>query len=250
MFERKLKEIEDECWADEPSLLFLTCDEQLLRQENKRRKREGQEALLYLHNFRKHIAVSVPYKNTRSTKPYHYYNLRAYIHAKYSPILAIGCEADDLLAVYQDKEGLSTIICTRDKDLRQVPGMHYSWECGNQAGWGPTRVDELGELQLNAKKTKLWGTGLKFFFSQVITGDKVDTIPGLPKGGPVLAYKLLSACTTEEEMYEAVSQAYEEKAGEGWEIYLKEQIDLLWMVREFKEAWPVMYEPPTTEEKT
>lgn len=248
VFEQRLKEIEDECWANEPSLLFLTGDERLLRLENRQRKRDGQEALPWVPNFRIEVAKSTPYKARKSTKPYHYHNLRAYILSEYRKkeqvVIAWGMEADDMLSVLQDKKHLTTIICSRDKDLRQVPGMQYSWECGAQPGWGPTKVEELGEIEL-PKPNKLVGTGLKFFFAQAITGDPVDTIPGLPRGGPSLAYKTLAPCETEEEMYNAVADLYERKIGEGWEGYLEEQLTLLWLVRELDEhGEPVPYRPP------
>ena len=245
MFEQRLKEIEDECWANEPSLLFLTGDEKLLKLENRKRKRNGQEPLVFVPNFRFEVAKSTPYKSKRSSKPYHYNNLRAFIHQNLSPIIAWGCEADDYLAIYQTQaEPLTTVICSRDKDLRQVPGMQYSWECGNQAGWGPFNVNLIGEIDL-PKPNKLVGHGLKFFFAQVIMGDSVDTIPGLPKGGPALAYKTLADCETEEDMYGAVEALYQLRIGEGWEDYLKEQMSLLWMVREMDEdGRPIPYQPP------
>lgn len=247
VFEQRLREIEDECWANEPSVLFLTGDEKLLRLVNKQRKRKGENPLPWKPNFRFEAAKSTPYKARRSTKPYHFNNLRAYILSTYGEeqvVVAWGMEADDLLAIHQDSEGLTTTICSRDKDLRQVPGMFYSWECGPQPAFGPTRIDEVGTLEL-PKPTKVVGTGLKFFFAQMITGDSVDTIPGLPRGGPTLAYKLLSECETEEEMYEAVCTVYREKLGEAWEDYFQEQASLLWMVRGVDgEGRPIPYRPP------
>lgn len=141
-------------------------------------------------------------------------------------------------------EPLTTIICTRDKDLRMVPGMHFGWQCGKQGQYGPRQVTEIGELELlNGKK--LVGNGIKFFYSQLITGDTVDNIPGLPKGGPVLAYNTLVDCETEEEMYEAVKALYEEKFPEDYEERILEQGQLLWMVRELDEnKQPVMWKLP------
>ena len=243
VFEHRVKEIEDACWANEPSLLFLTGDKSLLRVVNKQRKRDGEEPLEYVPNFREQLAVTRAYKERKSSKPYHYYNLRAYIFQNYETVIAWGMEADDLLAVYQNPD-LSTIICSRDKDLRQVEGMTYSWECGQQAAFGPVAVDSIGTLEL-PKPNKVVGTGLKFFYAQAITGDPVDTIPGLPRGGPALAYKTLKDCETEEEMYDAVAALYEDKWGEEWEERMLEQLRLLYMVRELdEEGKPIMYVPP------
>tara|TARA_B100000929_G_C15511743_1_gene421143 strand:- start:24595 stop:25452 length:858 start_codon:yes stop_codon:yes gene_type:complete len=244
LFDQKVREIEEACWADEESKLFLTGNPFLAKLENRKRKREGLEPLSFPPNFRFEVAVSVPYKSTRSAKPYHYYNLLAYIYHAYSPIIAWGMEADDMLCIYQQRflKEQSTIICTRDKDLRMMEGWHYGWECANQAGYSPKLVDSIGELHLS-ERGKLTGTGLKFFYSQMITGDKVDCIPGLPRGGPVLAYKTLKDCETEVDMYRAVKALYEAK--EKTQGYFLEQAYLLWMVRELNEfGFPIMYKLP------
>jgi len=213
LFDQKIREIHEACWATERAWLFLTGNEFLLRLENKERWWEDKPPLAFIPNFRFEVANTVAYKSTRSAKPYHYRNLLAYVHAQYRPRIAWGMEADDLICITQQRhlESNDTIICTRDKDLRACPGWHYGWECHNQEGFGPVEVDQLGEISLSANKKKVNGTGLKFFYSQMITGDKVDTIPGLPLGGPVMACKVLEDCTTEVDMYRAVKALYEAK---------------------------------------
>lgn len=219
--------------------------------------------ILYLtgdYNFRNDIAKAKPYKgNRKSAKPFHYHNLTHYIRANYNVVEVEGIEADDAIVIEQTKrlkEG-DTIICTRDKDLRMCPGMHYGWECGAQPSFGPLKVDVLGTLDPVIKKVelkdgsiservdKVVGTGLKFFYSQMITGDAVDNIPGLKGAGPKLAWDLLEGCDVEEEMCEAVVRAYREKLGDGWKEYFMEQAHLLWMVNELDEQGnPVMWEMP------
>lgn len=244
VFDQRIKEIEDECWANEPSVLYFTGDENFVKTINKERKRAGEDPLEFKPNFRLGRATSTPYKQRKSLRPLHYYNLRAYAISAYDYKVAIGMEADDWLAMDQDVEGLTTIICSRDKDLRQVPGMFYSWECGAQPSFGPTKIDVVGDLEL-PRPNKLVGTGLKFFYAQMIMGDSVDTIPGLPRGGPALAYKTLAECNTEEELYEATKSLYESRMGEDWRDYFEEQAALLWMVREVdEEGRPVPYRPP------
>lgn len=243
-FDQKVREIEEAVEADEESHLYFTADERLVKLINKERKRSGEELLQFIPNFRFDIAKSKPYKDRKTPRPAHYYNLRAYAWNNYKSFTVPGLEADDLLAMYQDTSNFTTVICSRDKDLRQVPGMQYSWECGNQASWGPELVDHLGYLKQKACGG-VFGTGMKFFYAQLITGDSVDTIPGLPRGGPKLAYKLLADCESEEELYAQVAGAYQSKLGEGWQDYLKEQMALLWMVREVDNTGkPVPYSPP------
>lgn len=252
LLDQKIKEIVAECNSDEEPTLYLTGDEKLLYHVNRTRARDGEEIKIFKPNFRIGVARAKPYKGTRKQeKPYHFHNLRAYMLSQYNCIVTDGMEADDLICIdlyhswfiYKDE---STIACTRDKDLRMCPGMHYGWVCGKQEQFGPKLVTDVGEIELhNGTTKKIKGTGLKFFFSQLITGDAVDNIPGLPKKGPVFAYDLLSNLETEEEMYTAVRFAYIQHFGPGAEEALREQIDLLWMVRELNEDGSLkFYEPP------
>ena len=252
LLKQKIKEIEGECWADEPSLLFLTNDTTLNKIWNRQRKVEGLEPIKYKPNFRIDVAKAKPYKGTRKAeKPFHRDNLRAYMLAHYDCVVANGMEADDMLAVYQTKAAPNTtIICTRDKDLRMVEGMHFGWPCGKLKGggytqpqYGPKRVTKLGELTYVNNKLK--GEGSKFFYSQLITGDAVDNIPGLTRGGPALAFKLLEGKDSESDMFEAVAERYRDKFGDDWRGQMLEQAYLLWMCTELHDdGSPVMWEMP------
>lgn len=239
LLDQKIKEIEAECWATEPSVLYLTGDRKLTKSLNKKRKREGLPEVEFKPNFRFEEAKKKEYKagaNRNKEKPFHYNNIREYMLANYECVVAEGMEADDLLSVHQYARinQLDTIICSRDKDLRITPGMHYGWECGRQAQFGPVRVTEVGAIELKGGK-KLIGTGLTFFYSQVITGDTVDNIPGLPGKGPIAAYELLHDATSEAELFERVSKLYFAKYGEDWRKEMNEQCQLLWMIRELNE---------------
>lgn len=225
-----IRQIEAECWATEPSTIFLTG--------------KG--------NFRDEIATVKGYKEHRpkDRKPFHYNNLKAYMKANYDVRWQDGLEADDLLAIEQKKaEPLTTIICTRDKDLRMVEGMHFGWASGNQPQYGPRRVEKLGELELINQK-KIVGNGLKFFYSQLITGDSTDNIPGLPRGGPTLAFKTLGDTTTEGEMFNAVRELYRKRYEDEGDERMLEQAQLLWMVDELdEEGKPVMWRFPRDDEE-
>ena len=206
-----------------------------------------EEAQIYLTgkgNFREEIATKKEYKGNRNkAKPFHYENIRAYLMASYGAIEVEGMEADDALSIAQCASGGTTIICTRDKDLRMVPGRHYGWECGKQGEYGPTLVTELGELSSTPKSQQ--GTGLCFFYYQLLVGDTTDNIPGCPGVGPKTALKLLCGLESEKEMYEVCRQQYEEKYAENAEEELLEQAYLLWMVRELdEEGNPVMWRIP------
>ncbi len=196
-------------------------------------------------NFRTEIAKLRPYKERPSLKPFHYYNIKAYLKGTYDFRITEGLEADDLMAIEQSSRPGETIICTRDKDLRAVPGWHYGWELGNQPQFGPKLVSHLGELRLSSDRKSIKGEGILFFYSQCLTGDSVDTVPGLPRFGPVKAYDLLSGAASEEEAFSHVLRAYRDFYEERAEAILLEQATLLWMVRKLNEdGSPVMYQFP------
>ncbi len=159
-----------------------------------------------------------------------------------------GLEADDLLAIEQTRRPLETIICTRDKDLRAVPGWHYGWELGNQPQYGPQLVSELGEIRLSADRRSVKGEGLLFFYSQCITGDSVDTVAGLPRFGAVKAFEILSGCQSSYNAFERVLEAYRGVYGPLAEEMLLEQGRLLWMTRQLDEKGnPVLWQFPKLE---
>lgn len=196
-------------------------------------------------NFRFDIAKTKPYKARPSLKPFHYYNIKAYIQCDYDSIISEGMEADDLMAIEQTIRGSETIICSRDKDLRQVPGWTYSWELGNQPQFGPLYVEQFGSLQLSSDRKKLSGTGLKFFYAQCLLGDPVDTVPGLNGMGPVKVFALLNETKTEQEAYERVREEYQRVYEELTDEILLEQGRLLWMTRKLHpDGKPVLWELP------
>lgn len=234
----KVTEICESVFNTEEPTLYFTGHESIIRVWNNVRRDSRRD---YLPNFRLGIASKKGYKAQRhNEKPFHYYNILAYLLSKHDAKLAIGIEADDLLAIDQTE---NTIICSRDKDLRQVGGWHYSWPCGRQAAFGPELVNNLGYLKINSNK--LMGVGLKFFYAQCLMGDPVDNIPGLPKYGPVKTFNLLNNCETEVELFEVVQTCYKIVYGEEWSEHLLEQARLVWMVRSVNEdGSPVMYNFP------
>lgn len=232
MLDNRIANICAEVWATEEPILFLTG--------------KG--------NFRDNIAKRKGYKENRksSKKPWHFNNITAYMLGMYNTVVSEGMEADDMLSIEQMSriKLKDTIICSRDKDLKITPGLHFTWELGKQPSWGPKMVTDIGEI--NLKGTKLTGNGKKFFYSQCLMGDTTDNILGLPKCGPVKAYKTLEGKETEIELFNAVLEEYRKVYGDNAEEELLEQGRLLWMVRELdSKGKPVMWEFPKNEcEKT
>ena len=155
-----------------------------------------------------------------------------YIRNSYQTIISQGgLEADDEMGIYQleaTREGRDTTICSRDKDLRIIPGYHYSWECGKQTAIGPEYTDELGRLGKRENGSVL-GYGTLFFYYQMLVGDSADNIPGLPRYGTVAAYNTLEGCESIQDAYRRVRDLYKEKLGDDAKDYFLEQADLLWI---------------------
>lgn len=225
LIDSKIKEICASVYATESPLLYITG--------------KG--------NFRYQVAKQQAYKgNRKSIKPFHYAYIKAYLQAQWGAVVVDGMEADDALCIEQTKRLhlRDTIICTRDKDLAQCPGFHYTWECGKQGEKSPYWVEGVGEIKLKGAK-KIVGHGSKFFYSQILWGDSTDTYGGLQGCGPIGAFNIINPCNTEGEMYEAVLEAYRAKHGDEAEERLLEQARLAWMVREVdEEGKPVMWNPP------
>lgn len=229
--EMKLREITEDCFSDEPPLLFLTGDDKLGRLLKRS----------FAPNFRHEAAVTKPYKgNRKADKPLHYDNIRAYMLSRYDCVVSDGCEADDELAMHQ---GPDTVICSVDKDLRMIPGWHYTWSVGKRPSIPKYFVEPMGELRVDGKK--LWFTGLKGFYAQLLMGDSVDNIQGIPGMGPAYACKLLQGATSERELYELVRARYLQEWPQEGIQKLREHAALIWMVRERNPDGSLkMYRPP------
>ena len=205
-----------------------------------------EQPLIYLtgsSNFRFDIATVKPYKNRDHNKrPYHFNNIRAYMIGMYNAPVVEGMEADDAMCIEANKDPEKYIICTRDKDLRMQSCWHYGWELGKQASYGPTFVSKLGEWV----DGRVPAVGMRLFYYQLLIGDVVDNIPGLPGCGPVAAKKALKYCNTEMDMYDVCASLYEKKYGDTWYERILEQGRLLWMINKLNEdGSPVMWLPPT-----
>lgn len=258
-FDQKVKEIEAEVWANKPSLFFMTNNKQLHKAREKKKAKHLKRAekkltvnplddvakdlkelyqpSKYTPNFRDDVGKKKVYKGNRITsRPLHYQNLVEYVCATREVICAEGCEADDLLAIHQHAaEPLTTVICSRDKDLKIIPGMHYGWACGKQLAFPFQEVSELGFIELKGSKINRGG-GLKFFYSQVLTGDTTDNYPGLPRCGGSKAFKALDPCNDEASLFKACEELYRASYGDDeWHAEMNEQAQLAWMVRERNE---------------
>ena len=79
----------------------------------------------------------------------------------------------------------------------------------------------------------------------MLMGDMTDNIQGVKGYGDKKAYKILKGCETEAQCYMAVKQVYDKVYGDDSEARIRENADLLWMVRELhSNGEPVLWEKP------
>lgn len=143
-------------------------------------------------NFRNELAFTKSYKgNRKKEKPRWFYELREYMIDKLGFVEINGMEVDDALSIMQRKMP-STIICSIDKDLLQIPGLHYS-----------LTSEQITEIDKDNSETNLW--------LQVLTGDTADNIGGIPGIGPKKANKILE--NKNNYLFETLSE-YVNKFGE------------------------------------
>lgn len=166
-------------------------------------------------NFRYDYAVSHEYKGNRKNveKPKHLPAVRKHLVDNWEAIVSEGEEADDLIAIAATQHGPESIVASVDKDMLQIPCRHYN----------PTKKEF---------KVVEPFEGLKFFYSQILTGDRADNIVGLHRVGPVKANKILAECDDELSLYQACVEAYD-----GDEDRVIENARLLWLRRYEEQIW-------------
>jgi hypothetical protein len=167
-------------------------------------------------NYRKEIAVTAPYKGNRTqARPKHYDLIREYLEKAWGCEVIQGQEADDAIGIraYEFEDPEDYVIMSIDKDLNMIRGWHYNFI-----------KDE--KYLVNDDEA------IKHFYTQILTGDRVDNIVGLKGVGPKKAEKILEDCTTEQEMYDAVLKAYDND-----EKRVLENGQLLWIRRKENQIW-------------
>jgi hypothetical protein len=146
-------------------------------------------------NYRETTATIAPYKGNRdnSHKPVLYDDIRQHILNHRNGELITGEEADDQLGIRAIQQG--HIIATLDKDLDTVAGVHYNWRKGT--------MYEVSEME-----------AMHFFYTQMLSGDATDNIPGMFKMVGRRASKKIKdgllECTTPYSCYQYVYEQYAE----------------------------------------
>lgn len=149
-------------------------------------------------NFRWKIYTLYKANRTQEPPP-HLTALKEHLLTKWNAEITLGMEADDALGIEgrainprdaSDYKPMHTrVICSIDKDLKQIPGMHYNFV--------KKEFDEVTPVR-----------GLFEFYKQLLTGDTTDNIPGCPGIGPVKADQALREASTEDEMFDICYRTY------------------------------------------
>ena len=158
------------------------------------------------------------YKGNRSDapRPIHIEDLRKHLIDNHAAVVSEGEEADDLIginATSYSNRGYEVTVVSIDKDMLQLPCWHY-----NPVKMEWSKVD--------------YKDGLRSFYKQLLTGDRVDNIHGVDGIGPVKAAKAIDHLDTEQDMFQTVLGYYDgdldrlTKTGIG-----------LWLRREPNEIW-------------
>jgi 5'-3' exonuclease len=182
------------------------------------------------NNFRK--SLDPLYKANRvADKPIWLEQCKEYLVTEWKAEISDGCEADDLLGVYQVKDFHNvndpreeTVIVSLDKDMLMIPGRHYRWEIsGNVKGKVWTKPAE----DLNVS----YFDGLLSFYTSSLVGDATDNIIGVRGVGPKKAKEALGHLQSEQELFDRCRELYSDD-----DRYFK-NLSLLWIWQKFDDVF-------------
>jgi hypothetical protein len=172
--------------------------------------------------FRSQVATLREYKGNRkdARRPVHYELLKQYMINKLGAQVVRKIEADDACAIHAP----GNVVCSIDKDLLQVPGLHYRF------------TDDKPEVfEVDAQ------TGAQNLFTQILTGDTTDNIPGCPGIGETKAAEIIRHCATPKQMLQAVRSTFIERWPEDLPLSPDEALDenaaLVYLLRNGEDKW-------------
>jgi 5'-3' exonuclease len=176
-------------------------------------------------NFRKDIAKIRPYKGNRNPKRIKW--LEAVYHILEKEYLAIasnGAEADDYIASYAKQLKDSSedyIICSHDKDLKQICGKHFD-------------LNDFDFIDIDEKDAAYR------LYLQILCGDSSDNIQGIPKVGIKTAAKILDAGEQAPNGYlVSCIMAYKDFYGESWPMLFAENYQLVYLLNNIDLSEPI-----------
>lgn len=177
------------CDTDEDGALdiaLLRCDKLMQDIVDATNSDQYQAFLTGKNNFRKRINPAYKANRKDTIPPRYLQQCRQYLIDVWNAEVSEGCEADDLLGINQTKD---TILCSLDKDLDMIPGLHYNWVKGD--------LYEISKIE-----------AIQHFYRQLLIGDRSDNIFGVDGIGKVKAGRLIDHLLDEQEMYKVVRDLY------------------------------------------
>lgn len=185
-------------------------------------RNKGQLFLTGKGNFRDAVATVQVYKGNRdpASKPKYYDDIREYMINHHGAEVVQGMEAEDRVGILQyGCKDRSTVIVGVDKDLLCIPGWHYN----------PVK-DTFCYVTLAEANTNFW--------KQVLTGDRVDNILGIPGMGPKTANKVIDPIAGDwNAMYDKVLDEYVKAFGGDGPRQMDETAKLIWILRKEGETY-------------
>ena len=150
-------------------------------------------------NYRVALATILPYKGNRvQEKPIWYKEAREYLQYAFAAKVVDGQEADDAIGIEQfSHPDKSTCIVSIDKDMLTIPGYHFNWRTGEYKYVDNTEAH-------------------RFFWKQMITGDRTDNIQGLKGLGDKAASTALDGVQDVNKMRSIVERLYKENAAKSF----------------------------------
>ncbi len=133
-------------------------------------------ALTDSNNWRKGVMDTYKAHRAKVRKPIVYRPMREYCMEKYDTFMRPTLEGDDVLGILATGQKIKgeKIICTIDKDLKTIPGLHLRLD-----------DEERKERVISVEEAD------RFHLLQTLAGDSSDGYPGCPGIGMVNAERLL-----------------------------------------------------------
>jgi len=221
-----------ELYTPEPIANTCNAMKLMLKQISESLGAQDTELRIYLsdtYNYRYDVFTEYKQNRVGQRRPENLSAAKDYLIKHWDAEIWERLECDDVLGIEQTKHNSEvlhpsdcpTVLCTLDKDLDMIPGWHYNWR----------------------KKEKYWvdeEEAIRHFYTQLITGDKTDNIPGLGEKSPkrrTFPTKPLEKLTDEQQMFDYVFKGYVSKYKDAATEHMAMNGDLLWILREKDQLW-------------
>ena len=175
----------------------------------------GELILSSSDSFRKALSTTKPYKGNREgqPKPLYFQEAKDYLVERYGAKYSTeGREADDELGIRLARDPQGSVVVSIDKDLLQISGWHHNW-VRNQSQWVSRKA---GDFKL---------------YTQLLTGDTTDNIPGLYGVGPAGASELHEGAQSSSDLCQRAWNAYKASGHSDPRGYFLEQANLVYIHR-------------------